>query len=327
MSLLNLTDEDSPQIVLIASQEWEGQRLDKFLPAQFPEFPSRTYFQSLIEKECVKLNDLIVKKRTLLKTGDRITVEFIVTDELELSAENIPFEIVYEDTDYIVINKQAGLVVHPAPGNWNGTLVNGLIYYLKGYETAFSNDPKTALRPGIIHRLDKDTSGLIIAAKNPFAKQKLCEEFAKRTVKKEYTAITLGNPGTQVIKGLIGRDPLNRQRMAVVPEKGKIAETHIHTLCCSSLFGFVHVNLMTGRTHQIRVHLKSLNCPILGDFLYGNNPTNEKYKVKRQLLHARKLSFIHPFTGKEISLFGKFPDDFKHFIEHNLPNAKNFLVD
>ena len=283
-------------------------RLDRLLIKRFPTY-SRSYFQYLIENQSVTINGQKVKKREKPKFGDRVEVFFIPPPEMDISPEDIPLEILYEDEHLICINKAAGMVVHPAPGNPDRTFVNALLYHCSTLQK-MENDP----RPGIVHRLDKDTSGVLLAAKTLLSHQKLVELFAARKMDKTYLAITLGNPGEISIKAPIGRNPYKRKEMSVVIEEGKEAITFVKPLASNQIFSLVEVKPKTGRTHQIRVHLKSVKTPILGDTVYGCDRTNSKYNVARQLLHALSISFIHPFTGELLHLSAPIPNDMEEWI-------------
>jgi len=229
---------------------------------------------------------------------------------MDLAPESIPLTILYEDEDVIVINKPAGMVVHPAPGNWSGTFVNALLGHCETLEVS-----EGSLRPGIVHRLDKETSGVLLAAKTLLAQQRLIELFAGRQVYKEYLAICCGNPGKGKIDLPIGRHPIHRQKMAILKEKGKPALTHYETLSFDGALSSVKIILATGRTHQIRVHMLHLDTPILGDSTYGQPSINKKYKAERQLLHAYRLRLPHPLTGKEMEFEAPVPADLLRFLE------------
>lgn len=295
--------------------EEAGMRLDRLLAARYGEERSRTYFQHLIEQGAVLVNDKPVKKRVKPKMGDEVEICFILTPELNIGPEDIPLEVVFEDEDILVINKPAGLVVHPAVGNWTGTFVNALLYYCRSLA---AEDP-SSIRPGIVHRLDKDTSGLLIAAKNLVAQQHLIEMFAQRQVHKEYLAICIGNPGQAEIKAPIGRHPIHRKKMAVREEGGRQAHSRVSTLAFDGNLSLVKIILETGRTHQIRVHMLHQGTPVLGDALYGSAASNKKYGVTRQLLHAHLLRFRHPITGSMIELTAPLPADFSHFTKKISP--------
>ncbi len=288
---------------LLVTPDMLNTRLDRLLVQSFPNH-SRTYFQYLIGSGLVLVNGSPVKKRETVDVGDEIEVCFELTPELSLEAENIPLDILYEDDYLIAINKPAGMVVHPAPGHPNGTFVNALLYHCKTLP-ATSN-----LRPGIVHRLDKDTSGVLIAAKTTECHQKLVEIFSSRSAIKHYIAICLGNPGDRTISEPIRRHPTRRQEMHVDPA-GKPATSICRTLKTEGDLSWVDIQLITGRTHQIRVHLKHVGTPVLGDSVYGRAPANERYGARRQLLHARSLSLTHPITGASLNLEAPIPDDFK----------------
>lgn len=279
-----------------------GERLDKILAERFKNVYSRTYFQYLIESNLVLLNGQPVKKRIKPENGDEVEINFALTPEVDLRPEPIPLNIVFEDESIILINKPPGLVVHPAPGNWTGTLVNGLVFHCKELNDGSS------LRPGIVHRLDKDTSGLLLAAKTTQVQAKLIEMFANREIDKEYLAICIGNPGKKEIHAPIGRHPIHRQKMAVL-EAGKHASTVCDTIKTNGQISLVHVQLLTGRTHQIRVHMKHVGTPVLGDETYGNTQVNSRYGVGRQMLHASGLKFKHPMTGQIMEFKAPMPED------------------
>ena len=302
----------STEEVLVATEEDLNLRLDKLLTLKYPSF-SRTYFQSLIEKGSILINGTPPKKREKLKLGDEIEICFELTPEISLDPEDIPLDILFEDDDLLVINKPAGMVVHPAPGHSHGTFVNALLFYCKELEKQ-TEDP---LRPGIVHRLDKDTSGALIAAKTSFAHRSLVGLFSERKVQKTYKAICIGTPKTLKIEEPLKRHPTKRQEMAVCAE-GKPSTTLLKVLTSKEGLCLVDVELITGRTHQIRVHLKHVGCPILGDYIYGRPPTNVKWGVQRQLLHAEKVSFTHPRTGEELSVTAPMPPDMQDFIKENL---------
>lgn len=288
---------------IIILPEETGERLDKILAKRFEERQSRTYFQQLIEDQLVLLNGLPVKKRIKPAAGDEVEIHFILTPEMNVSPEPIPLDILYEDDHLLVVNKPPGMVVHPAPGHWTGTFVNALLHHCQGLNTL--GDP---LRPGIVHRLDKGTSGVLLAAKTTWALQRLIEAFSSRRIRKEYIAICQGNPGNVDIREKIGRHPVDRKRMAII-EEGKEALSQCRTVSTNGKLSIVHVVLVTGRTHQIRVHLQYQKTPILGDETYGNPQSNKIYGFSRPLLHAEKLSFEHPVTGVKVECVAPMPQD------------------
>ena len=300
---------------LFINEEEAGERLDKILAARLKEAGSRTYFQYLIEEGKVLLNGVPVKKRMKPKEGDEIEVEYILAPELTLEAEDIPLNILYEDDSILVVDKVPGMVVHPATGHWSGTFVNALLFHCR-HRIDPPNPQGNAndLRPGIVHRLDKDTSGLIIAAKTGEAQQKLIEMFSDRRIYKEYLAICIGNPKDGVIDAPIGRHPVNRKMMTVIEDRGRPAITRIHSLLWDERLSLVSVVIETGRTHQIRVHMKHHGTPVLGDPIYGVPSFNAKLGVTRQMLHAHKLSFEHPITGEKMEFMAEIPKDMQKVI-------------
>jgi 23S rRNA pseudouridine1911/1915/1917 synthase len=287
----------------------ESLRIDKLLAKQFAEY-SRTYFQYLIDNGHVLLNGRRIKKKDMPRKGDEVKVMFVSLPSPATEAEDIPLDIIYEDEHIIVINKPTGMVVHPAHGNWSKTLVNGLLFHCDKLQKK-END----LRPGIVHRLDKDTSGVLIAAKTEEAKTRLVEAFKNRAVKKKYLAICVGKPKEGEFSAPIGRDVKYRQRMAIVAN-GKMATSFFKVLQYNEQFSLVEVEISTGRTHQIRVHLQHLKAPILGDAVYGNSRLNKSFNIKRQLLHAYELMLKHPITGKNLAFTAPPPKDFKDFIKN-----------
>lgn len=293
---------------LLVSQEEADLRLDKLLSSHFPEH-SRTYFQYLIEQGCVLVNGKALKKRSKSHAGDEIEICFLLTPELSLEPQDIPLDILYEDEYLIVINKPAGMVVHPAPGNPKDTFANALLHHCKQLG-GFSD----SLRPGIVHRLDKDTSGVLIAAKTYEMHQALIECFSLRKIKKTYLAVCLGKPPEGTISAPIGRHPVHRKQMCVLSEKGKPAVTHLTLLGHKPPFSLVKLEPVTGRTHQLRVHLEHLKCPILGDIVYGSDSINKKHQIYRQLLHAYQLNFTHPLTQKNLLFTAPIPSDMAPWI-------------
>lgn len=292
---------------IVITDEEAGERLDKVLANRFKEVRSRTYFQYLIEEHKVLLNGQPVKKRVCPQSGDEIEVFFTLTPEIDVKPEAIPLDIIFEDNDLLAINKAPGMVVHPAPGNWTGTFVNALLHHCRELDATHS------MRPGIVHRLDKDTSGVLIAAKNTKAQQCLIEMFAGREIYKEYLAICVGNPGTQEINQPIGRHPIDRKKMAIRVD-GRPALTLVETLAFDGKLSLVKVILATGRTHQIRVHMKSIGTPVLGDATYGNSQANEKFKADRQMLHAKVLKLKHPITLESLTIEAPIPSDMKKYF-------------
>ena len=295
----------------------ESVRLDQFLASQLPEY-SRAYLQKLVKSGTVKLDGNVFSlNKTLLPGKGTITVELPeIQSNNEPIAEDFVFDLLYEDSVMAIINKPAGVVVHPAPGNPDGTVVNAL---LSRYPELRSDELPDGSRPGIVHRLDKDTSGCLAVARTPEAQAKLCEAFAARETGKIYLALTAGVPMQKSgrIENLIGRHVVNRQKMAVVERNGKIAISEYEVMAEGRInnikTALVKVRIYTGRTHQIRVHLASLGCPVLGDELYGGSRVCPG--IPRQMLHAWKLKLPHPVTGEIIKVQAPIPEDIERFYK------------
>lgn len=293
-----------------------GRRLDLYTSAKIHDF-SRSLACKLILNGHILVNKSIKKPGYIVKDGDQITGHKPPPIPINITPEPIPLNILYEDNHIIVINKQAGLVVHPGPGNYSGTLVNALLFQCSGIE-GIGNE----LRPGIVHRLDKDTSGVIIVAKNDMALLNLAEQFKSRRVKKTYLAIVAGriseNKGT--IDLPIGRHPKNRKKMSVFSHKTRRAETRWQVKNRFEHSTLLEIELKTGRTHQIRVHCAAIHHPIIGDKLYGSrqkiHKQNCKYQANRQMLHARQLKFIHPQNGRLCVFNAPIPDDMSCLLEY-----------
>lgn len=310
----------------VVSAEEAGTRLDALLAARF-DGASRSYFASLLADGHISVNEKVCKKKSLKpRAGDDVTVRFMWNNELDLSPDaTVPVDVLYEDEALIVVNKRAGIVVHPAPGNWNGTLVNGLLHYAAqsggesaGWEWDGASGASGGERPGIVHRLDKGTTGAIAVAKSRAAHAALSASFAERKVKKEYIALCAGAPGDITVETLIGRHPQHRQRMVALPldaNVGKFARSRFQTLGRDERMSLVQVGIDTGRTHQIRVHLQHLNKPIVGDEVYGFAEWNKKLQkahgIARPMLHAWRLQFPHPTRpGEEVSVEAPLSEDF-----------------
>jgi len=266
---------------------------------------SRSQVQKLIENKFVTVNNQPAKPSYKIKFDDRVKVIVPPPKTLTVEAENIPLDIVYEDEDIIVVNKPKGMVVHPAPGNYSGTLVNALLHHTR------LADLGTPLRPGIVHRLDKDTSGLLVAAKNDEAYKSLVRQFKNREVKKTYLALVHGviNNNEGLIEARMGRHPVHREKMAVIENpKSREAITYYKVLKRFKNYTLVEVKIKTGRTHQIRVHMNYIGHPVVGDKTYGKR--KEEFPVSGQLLHAGKLGFNHPRTGKYMEFETGVPEEF-----------------
>ena len=290
----------------------KGRRLDLFL-ADLDEFSffTRSRIQKLIRAGNIRVNDQVQKSGYPLQSHDTVSVTIPSLSSVEISPENIPLDILYEDDDLIAVSKPPGLVVHPANGHDSGTLVNALLYHCTNL-SGISGE----LRPGIVHRLDKDTSGVLVAAKNDFAHHQLVEQFQGRRTKKIYHAILAGIPAdaSGKIESAIGRHPVNRKKMAVLEHGGKHAVTLWEVLEVFGPFSYVRIRIETGRTHQIRVHMASIGCPVAGDPVYGKKRSGLQ-DIKRQCLHASSLSFQHPRTGKTLKVFSKLWPDMQSFLD------------
>ncbi|MEN8255945.1 MAG: RluA family pseudouridine synthase [Verrucomicrobiota bacterium] len=285
-----------------------GQRLDVFLAVAVPEV-SRSHWKVLIQEGLVAVNGAACKPNHKLRAGDVVTWAIPEEAPAEPQPEELELDILFEDDAVLVLNKPPGLVVHPAVGNESGTLVNALLFH----------DPvfQTLERAGIVHRLDKDTSGVMVVAKSDVAMAELQRQFKARETKKEYLALVWGHPrpGGQ-IETLIGRHPKHRQKMAVLEEGGREAISNFKTLEQFAEASLVQVGIETGRTHQIRVHMAHLGHPVVGDAVYGRARKNKlPLAPKRQMLHAAKLEFIHPFTGKRLSFEAPLFDDMHRLLE------------
>ncbi|MBK8382557.1 MAG: RluA family pseudouridine synthase [Ignavibacteria bacterium] len=308
------------------------QRIDKYI-AQFIENASRTKVQKSINLGSVTVNGELVKSNYIVKPDDEIEIELETPDKKDVLAENIPLDIVFEDNFLMVINKPPGMVVHPAYKNYSGTLVNALMFY-----SAQKNDTLSDLsgfeRAGIVHRLDKDTSGLIVVAKDEVTHRKLSEQFFHHTIEREYNAIVWGKLKSKKgeISNRLGRDKRDRKKVAVLKnddEKGKLSITNYEVLEEYEFLSLLKLNLKTGRTHQIRVHMSHSGHPVFGDETYGgrephsvNLTSNIKSQIKnllelipRQALHARVLGFIHPHTKESLRFDSELPDDMKQILE------------
>lgn len=286
----------------------EDLRLDVYLSENIND-KSRSYIQNLIKSEKVLVNGNTKKGSYKLKLNAQVEVEIPENEKLNVEPENIPIDIVYEDRDVIVINKAQGMVVHPAPGNYSGTLVNALLYHCTDLSGI-----NGVLRPGIVHRIDKDTSGILVVAKNDMAHKKLAEQLKEHSMNRIYNALVEGvlKEDTGTIDKPLGRHPNQRIKMAVVKD-GRRAVTHYKVLNRYKNNTLIECKLETGRTHQIRVHMSSIGHPIVGDPVYGYS--KQKFKLEGQMLHAKKLGFIHPATNKYMEFDSELPEYFKKIIE------------
>ena len=291
------------------NSEEEGQRIDKYLSTMI-EGKSRSFVQGLIDEKKVKANGKVIKSNYKLKKGDFIEVEVPEPVELNVSAEEMNLDIVYEDEDVLVVNKEKGIVVHPAPGNYTGTLVNGILHHCSDLSGI-----NGVIRPGIVHRIDKDTSGILVIAKNDEAHNDLAAQFKEHSIKREYYALVEGKfskvEGT--VDKPISRDKKERIKMAINSD-GKRAVTHYEVLeQYNKGVSLVKCTLETGRTHQIRVHMASIGHPLVGDLVYGYK--RQKFNIEGQALHAKTLGFIHPRTKEYMEFTSELPNYFKELLE------------
>ncbi|MCU6795730.1 RluA family pseudouridine synthase [Paenibacillus sp. WQ 127069] len=299
----------------IAEAQDQGERVDKFVAEASDEDVSRSLVQQWIKDGHLKVNGAPVKANYKLSAGDQLELITPEPEELNLTAENIPLEVVYEDGDMIVINKPRGLVVHPAPGHYSGTLVNALLYHCQDLSGI-----NGVMRPGIVHRIDKDTSGLLMAAKNDTAHQSLAAQLKEHTVVRKYLAVVHGNVTHEqgTVDAPIGRDPFDRKLYTVTERNSKKAVTHFAVLERYGDHTLLELRLETGRTHQIRVHMKFIGHPLVGDPAYG--PSRGKgATMDGQALHAAILGFTHPRTGEHLQFEAEIPADMQHLI-HILKN-------
>lgn len=290
-------------------EEGSGERLDVYIADQIEDL-SRSFISKLIKKGLILVNGEVKKPKYIVKKGDLIQVDIPERKDLEPYPEDIPLDIIYEDDDIIVVNKPKGMVVHPAPGSPNKTLVNALLNY-----TNDLSDINGKIRPGIVHRLDKDTSGVLVVAKNNKAHMDIAKQLKERSIKRIYIAFVHGvlNKDEGVIDAPIGRNPRNRLKMAVTHINSKEAITRFKVLERFSKYTLVELSLYTGRTHQIRVHLSYINHPVVGDSLYTNR--KNEFGIKTQMLHALKLGLKSPSTGQYMEFEAKPLDEFTKVLE------------
>ena len=287
-----------------------GQRIDKLLSIQLTDF-SRSYIQKLLSNRAVLIHGQPIKSNYKVTEGDYIQVEIPEPEVLDVQPENIPLDIVYEDTDILIINKPKGMVVHPAAGHYSGTLVNAILYHCQDDLSTING----VLRPGIVHRIDMDTTGLLVICKNNMAHQSLAEQLKVHSITRKYTAIVYDNipEDNGTIHKTIGRHPVDRKKQAVNVRNGRDAITHYRVLeRFGGKYTMVECQLETGRTHQIRVHMASIHHPLLGDTVYG--PSKDPFHLQGQALHAGVLGFIHPRTGKYVEFHSELPEYFQNLI-------------
>lgn len=312
-----MSSNDLKKTELIINEDMDGTRLDLVLSVALEEF-SRSFIQKLFERGQITVNGSVcMQKKYKASTGDTVVIEMPEPEKIEVQAENIPLDIVYEDDELLIVNKPAGMVVHPAPGNSSGTLVNALMYHCGDNLSSING----VIRPGIVHRIDKNTSGLLMVAKNDRAHAGLSAQLAEHSITRKYRAIVYNNiiedEGT--VDEPIGRDPRNRLRNAVTDINSRHAVTHYKVLERFGQFTYIEAVLETGRTHQIRVHMAHIKHPLLGDELYG--PAKNRLGASRQMLHAGILGFIHPSSGEYMEFESPLPEDFTRVL-NKLRNLK-----
>ena len=299
--------KDPTPIEFIVSENDAKLRLDHFLAKRLPQY-SRTRLQQLIRSGFVRLNGASTRPRQIVRAGDKIDVRESPVEQIETRPQRIPLDILFEDDDLIVINKPAGLTVHPGAGQREHTLVNALLSHCTTLSGIGGKE-----RPGIVHRLDKETSGCLIVGKNDLAHRELSRQFADRTVEKIYLALVAGKlrKPAGIIQERIGRHPVHRQRMSVTTKRGRTAKTEYRVVRSNEEASLIECRLHSGRTHQVRVHLHHLGHPVLGDKVYGARLVKN---LPRQMLHAWKLAFRHPQTGEWKQFQASVPDDFKEAV-------------
>lgn len=299
------------------TEEIRGERIDTAVSDNFPDL-TRSAVQKLIADENVLVNGTPVVKNYKVRTGDIIEVVIPEPTVMSVEPQNIPIDVLFEDADLLVVNKPKGMVVHPAPGNPDGTLVNALMYHCAGSLSGING----VIRPGIVHRIDKDTSGLLIVAKNDFAHVDLAAQIKEHSFTREYRAVVHGNlkEDTGTISAPIGRNPKDRKKMAVTDKNSREATTHYEVIDRFGGYTYVKCRLETGRTHQIRVHMAYIGHPVAGDLVYG--PKNTPTELKGQCLHAGLIGFIHPRSGEYLELEAPIPEYFEKFLR-KLENLRN----
>lgn len=296
--------------IIVAEKEMAGTRIDVFISDSLEEL-TRSSVKKMIEDGTILVNGKKTKANYKLREKDSIEIEFVQPEELDIVAENIPLEILFEDKDIIVINKPQGMVVHPAPGHYCGTLVNALLFHCAGQLSGMNGK----MRPGIVHRIDKDTSGVLMAAKTNIAHQSLALQLSDHSITRKYNAIVYNSfqeeEGT--VDKPIGRHPQDRKKMAVTAKNSRNAVTHYKVLKKLGKYTLIEAQLETGRTHQIRVHMSYINHPLLGDEVYG--PKKQPFSLAGQVLHARVLGFYHPVTKKYMEFEAQLPQYFQKLIQ------------
>ncbi|MBD9152041.1 MAG: RluA family pseudouridine synthase [Lachnospiraceae bacterium] len=298
------------EIVMEITPEMEGERIDKCI-SNYLESLSRSYIQKIIKDGKAYVNDAVVKANYKVKVDDKVQFEIPDCEEPDIPPQDIPLDILYEDKDILIVNKPKDMVVHPAPGHYEGTLVNAIMFHCKDELSGING----VLRPGIVHRIDKDTTGSIIICKNDEAHRKIARQLKEHSITRKYRAIVYGRimeeEGT--VNAPIGRHPTDRKKMAINEKNGKPAVTHYKVLERFDKYTYIECQLETGRTHQIRVHMTSIGHPLLGDEVYGNAKC--PFKLEGQTLHAMTIGFIHPTTGEYVEYEAPLPEYFEHLLQ------------
>ena len=294
------------------TEEYEDERIDKYM-ASLIDSLSRSFIQKMMKEQKVLVNNIPVKANYRLRAEDEICFTLPEAAEPDIEAENIPLDILYEDDDVLVVNKPKGMVVHPAAGHYSGTLVNAVMYHCRGSLSGING----VMRPGIVHRIDRDTTGSLIICKNDNAHLSIAAQLKDHTIVRRYRAIVHGviREEELCINSPVGRHPTDRKKMAAGVRKGKEAVTHIKVLERFRAYTYIECRLETGRTHQIRVHMDSIGHPLLGDTVYGNRKYSLPYVLQGQTLHAMTLGFIHPVSGEYVETTAPLPDYFSHLLE------------
>ena len=306
------------KIELIVEESDEGMRIDQYISDNISQL-SRTYIKKLIDDSKITVNGKEVKASYKLQGKDEVLINLPEPELLEIEPQNIPIDIVYEDNHVLVVNKPQGMVVHPAPGNYKDTLVNALLYHIDKL-----SDINGVLRPGIVHRIDKDTSGLLVVAKSDLAHKSLSVQLKEHTITRKYTALVEGiiQEETGIVDAPIGRHVKDRKKMTVTDRNAKDAKTHFKVLKRFSKYTLIECKLETGRTHQIRVHMSYIGHPVVGDLTYGLK--RQKLYSKGQLLHASTIGFTHPETGEYVEFSCPIPEYFEKVLQELGGNSSTF---
>jgi len=296
---------------LVVTEDCNGQRIDKYIVDHVDDI-SRTHIQKLLKSDEILVNHKPCKPNYKVSTNDVIFIKIQAAKDTDIKAEDIFLDIVYEDDDLIIVNKPKGMVVHPAPGHLNGTLVNALMYHCKDNLSGING----VLRPGIVHRIDKDTTGLLIVCKNDFAHNHIAMQLKEHSITRKYIAIVNGviKESSGTINAPIGRHITDRKKMSIHTKNGKDAITHYKVIKTYLKYTYIECQLETGRTHQIRVHMASINHPLLGDAVY--NPHSSPFQLEGQVLHAKTIGFYHPRTGQYLEFEAPIPEYFEKLLNN-----------